>query len=92
MAHWREVLPAGSILDVPYEELVADQVAWTARMLDFVGLEWDDRCLDFQKTERGVATASTWQVRQKIYDSSVERWRKYEKFIGPLLSLQNLDG
>jgi len=92
MAHWHEILPAGSILDVPYEELVADQVKWTARMLEFVGLDWDDRCLDFQNTKRGVATASTWQVRQKIYDSSVQRWRKYEKFVGPLLSLRNLDG
>jgi tetratricopeptide (TPR) repeat protein len=91
MAHWREVLPPGSILDVPYEDLVADQQAWTARMLEFIGLEWDDRCLDFYKTDRGVATASSWQVRQKIYPNSVERWRHYEKFIKPLMSLQHLD-
>jgi hypothetical protein len=90
MAHWRAVLPPGTILDVPYEELVADQAAWTRKMLDFIGLEWDDRCLDFDKTERGVATASSWQVRQKIYNSSVERWRKYEKYIGPLMGLGKL--
>jgi Flp pilus assembly protein TadD len=92
MSHWRQVLPPGSILDVPYEGLVADQAGWTAKMLQFIGLEWDDRCLDFHKTERGVATASAWQVRQKIYDTSVQRWRKYEKFIGPLARLQHLDG
>jgi Flp pilus assembly protein TadD len=91
MLHWREVLPPGSILDVPYEGLVADQAGWTAKMLEFIGLEWDDRCLDFYKTDRGVATASSWQVRQKIYPNSVERWRHYEKFIKPLMSLQHLD-
>jgi len=92
MAHWRQVLPHGSILEVPYEGLVEDQAGWTARMLEFIGLPWDEHCLDFHKTDRGVATASTWQVRQKIYHSSVQRWRKYEKFIGPLAHLQKLDG
>jgi tetratricopeptide (TPR) repeat protein len=89
--HWRAVLPAGSILDVPYEELVADQKTWTRKMLDFLGLEWDDRCLDFHKTKRSVVTASFWQVRQRIYSNSVGRWRNYEQFIGPLLSLQDPD-
>jgi tetratricopeptide (TPR) repeat protein len=87
MAHWRAVLPPGSILDVPYSELVADQEAWTRKILNFLGLEWDQRCLDFHLTERQVVTASTWQVRQKIYTGSVARWRNYERFIGPLLSL-----
>jgi tetratricopeptide (TPR) repeat protein len=92
MAHWRQVLPPGSIMDVPYEGLVADQAGWTRKILEFIGLEWDDRCLDFYKTDRDVATASTWQVRQKIYGTSVQRWRNYEKFIGPLARLQDLDG
>jgi tetratricopeptide (TPR) repeat protein len=92
VSHWREVLPSDSVLEVPYEELIADQVAWTARILEFIDLPWDDRCLDFHKTDRGVATASTWQVRQKIYDTSVQRWRHYEKFIGPLARLQDLVG
>jgi tetratricopeptide (TPR) repeat protein len=88
MAHWQAVLPAGTILEVPYAELVAHQEAWTRRMLEFLGLDWDERCLEFNKTDRPVATASYWQVRQKIYKSSVARWRNYEKFIGPLLSLK----
>jgi tetratricopeptide (TPR) repeat protein len=88
MAHWRAVLPPGSILDVPYAGLVADQEGWSRKILDFLGLEWDDRCLDFYKTERQVVTASYWQVRQKIYVNSVERWRNYEKFIKPLLGLR----
>jgi tetratricopeptide (TPR) repeat protein len=91
ITHWRAVLPPGTILDVPYEELVADQEGWTRKMLDFVGLEWDERCLDFHKTKRSVVTASYWQVRQKIYNNSVGRWRNYEKFISPLLGLKQLE-
>lgn len=86
--HWCAVLPSGTILEVPYEELVADQQVWTRKMLDFLGIEWDPRCLDFHQTRRQVVTASYWQVRQKIYKNSVERWRNYEKFVGPLLSLR----
>jgi tetratricopeptide (TPR) repeat protein len=89
-AHWRAVLPPGTMLEVPYEELIADQEHWTRTMLDFLGLDWDPRCLDFQATRRTVATASAWQVRQKLYRSSVERWRNYEEFIGPLLELEDL--
>jgi tetratricopeptide (TPR) repeat protein len=88
MAHWRAVLPPGTILDVPYAELVADQEGWTRRILEFVGLEWDPRCLDFHSTKRAVGTASYWQVRQRIYTDSVQRWRNYRKFIGPLLDLK----
>ena len=88
MAHWRTVLPAGSMLEVPYAGLVADQEGWTRKMLSFIGLEWDDRCLEFHATRRAVTTSSSWQVRQKIYASSVQRWRHYKKFIHPLLALQ----
>ncbi len=90
MEHWRAVLPPGSILDVPYAELVADQDGWTRKVLAFLGLEWDPRCLDFHQTERPIVTASAWQVRQKIYQGSVARWRHYERFIGPLLELKDL--
>jgi Flp pilus assembly protein TadD len=87
MAHWRAVLPAGSILDVPYAELLADQEKWTRRILEFLGLDWDAACLEFHRTARTVATSSFWQVRQQIYKSSVGRWRYYKKFISPLLHL-----
>jgi hypothetical protein len=89
VAHWHAVLPRESILDVPYAELVCDQEGWTRRILDFIGLEWDVRCLSFQDTSRTVATGSAWQVRQKIYKSSMQRWRNYEKFLGPLLELRD---
>jgi tetratricopeptide (TPR) repeat protein len=87
MDHWRATLPPHVILDVPYEGLVSDQEAWTRRMLDFIGLPWDSRCLDFHRTERTVLTASKWQVRQKLNASSIGRWRHYEKFLGPLSKL-----
>jgi tetratricopeptide (TPR) repeat protein len=82
--HWRAVLPPTAWLEVSYEALVEDQEGWTRRMLDFLALPWDPKCLDFYKTERVVLTASRWQVRQKIHAGSTGRWRHYEKFLGPL--------
>jgi tetratricopeptide (TPR) repeat protein len=90
MALWRAVLPPGTILDVPYAELVADQEGWTRKILEFLDLEWNERVLDFQDTQRIVVTASSWQVRQKIYTNSVRRWRNYQKFIEPLRRLEDL--
>jgi tetratricopeptide (TPR) repeat protein len=85
--HWRAVLPETALLEVPYEGLIEDQEGWTRRMLEFAGLPWDPKCLDFHQTERVVLTASKWQVRQKIHSSSAGRWRNYEQFVGPLRSL-----
>jgi len=82
--HWRAVLPPGTLLEVPYEALTGNQEYWTRRMLDFIGLSWDPKCLDFHRTERVVITASRWQVRQKITTGSVGRWRNYEKYLAPL--------
>jgi tetratricopeptide (TPR) repeat protein len=87
MDHWRRVLPAGVLLDVPYDALVEDQEQWTRGMLNLIGLPWDARCLEFHRTERSVVTASRWQVRQKITKSSVDRWRRYAAHIAPLLAL-----
>jgi tetratricopeptide (TPR) repeat protein len=89
-AHWRAVLPAQTLLEVPYAELVEDQAGWTRKILEFLGLEWDERCLEFHTATRPALTASFWQVRQKIYNRSVGRWRRYERFIGPLRNLQDL--
>lgn len=90
ITHWRDVFPAGAILDVPYEELVAHPEQWTRRILDFIGLDWDARCLEYHDARRPVVTASGWQVRQQIYTTSRGRWRNYEQFIGPLLALKEL--
>jgi tetratricopeptide (TPR) repeat protein len=87
MSHWRAVMPASALLEVPYEALLEDQEAWTRRILEFVGLPWDARCLDFHETRRTVITASKWQVRQKMHSASAGRWRNYEKFVAPLQRL-----
>ncbi|MGD0958308.1 MAG: tetratricopeptide repeat protein [Methylomonas sp.] len=87
MAHWRAILPNAAFLDVKYEELVADQEKQSRRIIEYCGLEWNDACLEFHKNKRPIRTASIVQVRQPIYQSSVERWRCYEKFLGPLLDV-----
>jgi tetratricopeptide (TPR) repeat protein len=92
MEHWRRALPAGALLEVPYSELVADPEKWSRRIIEFIGLPWDARCLEYHRTPRAVGTASKWQVRQPIYSHSVGRWRHYRKHIGPLLELQSLSG
>jgi tetratricopeptide (TPR) repeat protein len=90
MAHWLSVLPEQTILEVPYEGLVDDQEGWSRKMLQFVGLPWDERCMEFHTTRRSVMTASKWQVRQKMTRSSIERWRNYQPFLGPLLTLADV--
>jgi len=87
MQHWRELLPEGAILELPYEELVAEPERWSRRLVEFVGLAWDARCLDFAATRRTVVTASKWQVRQKISAGSVGRWRHYASHLAPLMPL-----
>ncbi len=83
MDYWREVLDV-RILDVAYEDVVADLEGQSRRLVDFVGLEWDERCLRFYDSDRLVSTASYDQVRQPIYTRSVGRWRHYERHLGPL--------
>ena len=83
MDHWRSVLPM-PIHDVVYEELIADQETVSRRMVDFIGLDWDDACLNFHENDRAVNTASVWQVRQPVYKSSAGRWRHYEDHLDPL--------
>jgi tetratricopeptide (TPR) repeat protein len=87
MQHWRSVLPGSVLLEVPYEELVQDTETWVRRMLDFVELPWDARCLEFHRNERAVITASRWQVRQKVNSESIGRWRNYARHLTPLKSL-----
>jgi tetratricopeptide (TPR) repeat protein len=84
MAHWRTTLPPQTLLEVRYESLVDDPETWSRRMLEHIGLPWDPRCLEFHRTERPVLTASNWQVRQPISKGSIGRWRRYERFLGPL--------
>ena len=67
------------------EELTVNQEEETRGLLEFCGLEWEEKCLDFHKTKRAVGTASAAQVRQKMYTGSSEAWRKYENHLQPLI-------
>jgi tetratricopeptide (TPR) repeat protein len=87
MDHWRVTLPAGTMLEVSYEKLVANPEFWSRKIVDFIGLPWDAKCLDFHLTSRTVSTFSKWQARQRISRTSVERWRHYEEFLAPLSGL-----
>jgi tetratricopeptide (TPR) repeat protein len=90
MRHWREVLPPGVLLEVQYEEVVADLETQARRIIAHCGLEWTDACLEFHKTERPVYTASVVQVRQPIYGSSVGRWKPYQALLQPLFDALEL--
>ena len=83
MEHWRRVLPM-PIHEVVYEELVADPEAVSRRLVAACGLDWDERCLSFYRTERVVQTASKLQVRQPIYHRSVGRWKPFQAHLEPL--------
>jgi Sulfotransferase family len=85
MRHWRDVLPEGRVLDVRYEDVVADIEGQAQRLLSHCGLAWDDRVLSFHQSARTVSTASASQVRRPIYASSVARWRRYEAHLAPLI-------
>ena len=85
MDHWKKVLPKGSFYEIEYEKLIEDTDAEARKLVEYCGLEWDDKCLEFHKHERSIRTASVTQVRQPIYKSSVARWKKYEKYVEPLI-------
>ncbi|MBF0621594.1 MAG: sulfotransferase [Magnetococcales bacterium] len=82
--HWAEVLPV-EILDVNYEDVVANPKQEVKRMLKHVDLPWSDDCLAFHKKKRSVRTASAVQVRQPLYNRSVARWEKYRKYVDPII-------
>mgnify|MGYP000037091801 CR=1 FL=1 len=83
MQYWKEVLTI-PLLEVQYEELVADQDGTIRSVIDFCGLDWDERCLRFHESERAIITPSYDQVRQPMYSSSVRRWEHYKKYLDPL--------
>ena len=84
MTHWREVLPL-PIYDLSYEDMIENQEAVSRDLLAFCGLDWHPRCERFFENKRTVVTASTWQVRQPLYSSSVGRWKMYEAELQPLI-------
>lgn len=87
MDHWREVLPPHRLIEVDYEALVADPEPQSRRLIAACGLEWSEACLTPHLNARNIKTASLWQARQPIYRTSVERWRRYEPWLGELREL-----
>jgi tetratricopeptide (TPR) repeat protein len=85
--HWRRVLPAEQFIEIDYEELTRGPEPVIRRIIATCGLPWDDACLRPEQNPRAVKTPSKWQTRQPIYANSVERWRRYEPWLGPLRAL-----
>ena len=83
MDHWDLVLP-GKILRVQYEDVVSDLEGQVRRLLEYCGLPFDNRCINFHTTDRSVRTPSSEQVRRPIYDAGLNSWRPFEDFLGPL--------
>ncbi len=86
MSHWQNLFP-GEIFTVQYEDLVLDQERVSKQLIEYIGLEWDEKCIDFQNNERNVLSVSNMQVRQPMYKSSMNRWKLYEKQLQPLIEV-----
>jgi len=91
MKHWEQVLP-GKIYTVNYEHLVKDQEAESRKLIENLGLEWEEQCLEFFNSKRLVRTASVDQVRKPIYTSSLNRWEPYKKVLQPMLEILDKHG
>ena len=89
MQHWRSIF-GDRILDVEYNDTVNDTETTAKKLIEYCGLDWNEQCIEFHKSKREVRTASQWQVRQPIYKTSLERWKRYDKHIGVLKEI--LDG
>lgn len=84
MHHWHQLFP-GQILEVQYEDVVADTEGQAQRMLQYLELGWEAQVLQFNELDRPVKTASVWQVRQPIYTTSKAKWKRYERHLAPLI-------
>jgi tetratricopeptide (TPR) repeat protein len=91
MEHWHGTLPPGVMIEIQYEDLVTDLAGHARTIIDHCNLPWDDACLAFHETRRPVKTASSVQVREPLYRTSIGRWRHYEAFLRPLIEALNDD-
>ncbi|MEZ5918501.1 MAG: sulfotransferase [Alphaproteobacteria bacterium] len=85
MEYWREILP-GRFMEIDYEETVNNFEDSARKLIDFAGLEWDEACLEPHKQKRSVLTASKAQVTKPVYKTSVDKWKRYEKELQPLVT------
>ena len=88
MHHWQQTFP-GEILELNYEDVVDDLEGSARKMLDYIGVDWQDQVLKFNELERTVKTASVWQVRQPIYKTSKAKWKRYQQHLQPLIKGTN---
>jgi tetratricopeptide (TPR) repeat protein len=91
MNHWRAT-PTLKVMELSYENMILNTEGTARAALNLLGLEWDERCLSPHINKYAVETASQWQVRQPIYQHSLENWRHYEKFLAPLVDVISLAG
>ncbi len=89
--YWREKAP-DSFYEIRYEALVENPEEETRRLIDYCGLEWEDSCLEFYRNKRQVRTLSAFQVRQKLYSSSIGAWKNYEEELQPLIRILDEGG
>jgi len=82
--HWKATLPSHTLLDVCYEDIVRDQAAQSRRLIEFIGLPWEDGVLRFHESQAPSATASAVQVRRPVYSSSIGKWRHHAERLMPL--------
>ena len=87
MAHWQTVLPSNRFLEVNYEDLVSNPEQEMKRILEFIGVGWNEACLHPELNQRAVRTPSAWQVRQPMYQTSRERWRHFQPWLGAIKKL-----
>ncbi|QDV18812.1 Sulfotransferase domain protein [Gimesia panareensis] len=80
MAHWQQVLPRLPY-ELAYADLVQNQEAISRELIEYIGVSWDDQCLDFHANQRPVTTASNWQVRRPMNRAGLERWRNYDQHL-----------
>ena len=90
MQHWKNVLPDKFIFEVKYEDLIIDTEKEIRKMNDFIGLDWEPKCIEFYKNNRNVITPSKMQVNKPIYKTSIGKWKRFEKHLKPLYDILNL--
>ncbi|MCZ6804536.1 MAG: sulfotransferase [Proteobacteria bacterium] len=86
VSHWRSLFSA-EIFEVQYEELVSNQEEVSKQLIAYIGLEWDEKCMNSHTNKRTVRTASNLQVRKPMYRGSINRWKQYEKQLKPLIEI-----
>ena len=80
MKFWNNLIP-NFVINIKYEDLINNTEKEVKKLLNFCELPWESNCLEFYKNKRPIKTASDTQVRNKIYDTSINKWKKYEMFL-----------